>query len=62
MEPVRVLYTIQGSTPPNNCNTACFGWAGSELGDVGRDHRPDLLATAANGETVYVIAGDEEDR
>jgi hypothetical protein len=38
VEPVRVLYTIRGSTPPKNCNTACFG------------------------ETVYVIAGDEEDR
>jgi hypothetical protein len=31
VEPTRVLYTIQGSTPPNGCATACFGWAGSDL-------------------------------
>jgi hypothetical protein len=27
------------------------------VGDVDRDHRPDLLASAAEGDTVYMIAG-----
>jgi hypothetical protein len=59
VEPVRVLYTIQGTTPPNNCNTACFGWAGSELGDVDRDHTGDWITSepfTANGST-YVYSG-----
>jgi hypothetical protein len=29
------------------------------IGDVSRDGKPDLLASAANGETVYVIAGEK---
>ena len=59
VEPVRVLYTIQGATPPNNCNRACFGWAGSELGDVDRDHTGDWITSepfTANGST-YVYSG-----
>jgi hypothetical protein len=28
------------------------------VGDVNRDRRPDLLASAANGDTVYMIAGE----
>ena len=28
------------------------------VGDVNRDHRPDLLASAAEGDTVYMIAGN----
>jgi hypothetical protein len=27
------------------------------VGDVDGDHRPDLLASAAEGDTVYMIAG-----
>jgi hypothetical protein len=59
VEPVRVLYTLQGTTPPNNCTTACFGWAGSELADVDRDHAGDLITSepfTANGST-YVYSG-----
>src|SRR4051812_20619033 len=59
VEPVRVLYTIQGMTPPNNCNTACFGWAGSELGDVDRDRTGDWITSepfTPNGST-YVYSG-----
>lgn len=59
VEPVRVLYTIQGTTPPNNCNTACFGWAGSELGDVDRDGAGEVITSepfTANGST-YVYSG-----
>ena len=59
VESVRVLYTIQGTTPPNNCNTACFGWAGSELGDVDRDRTGDWITSepfTANGST-YVYSG-----
>lgn len=59
VEHVQVLYTIQGTTPPNNCNTACFGWAGSELGDVDRDHTGDWITSepfTTNGST-YVYSG-----
>ena len=59
VEPVRVLYTIQGTTPPNNCTTACFGWAGSELGDVDHDRTGDWITSepfTANGST-YVYSG-----
>jgi len=35
-----------------------LGFDAVGIGDVDRDHRPDLLATAANGETAYVIAGE----
>jgi hypothetical protein len=35
-----------------------MAWApGWGAGDVNRDHRPDLLGTAAEGDTVYMIAG-----
>ena len=59
VEPVRVLYTIQGTTPPNNCSTACFGWAGSELGDIDRDGAGEVITSepfTANGST-YVYSG-----
>jgi hypothetical protein len=39
-----------------------LGFDAIGIGDVDRDHVPDLLGTAANGETVYVIAGEAEDR
>jgi hypothetical protein len=59
VEPVRVLYTVQGTTPPNNCNTACFGWAGSELGDVDRDHTGDWITSEPFTDTgsTYVYSG-----
>src|SRR5215204_5922070 len=47
------------ATQPNNCNRACFGWAGSELGDVDRDHTGDWITSepfTANGST-YVYWG-----
>jgi VCBS repeat protein/FG-GAP repeat protein len=59
VEPTRVLYTIQGETPPNGCTTACFGWAGSELGDVDRDGVGDWITSepfTTNGST-YVYSG-----
>jgi hypothetical protein len=59
VEPTQVLYTIQGETPPNGCTTACFGWAGSELGDVDRDGAGDWITSepfTANGST-YVYSG-----
>jgi FG-GAP repeat/FG-GAP-like repeat len=59
VEPTRVLYTIQGEVPPNNCSTACFGWAGSELGDVDRDGAGEVITSepfTANGST-YVYSG-----
>ena len=59
VEPTRVLYTIQGSTPPNGCATACFGWAGSELGDVDRDGAGEIITSepfTTNGST-YVYSG-----
>ena len=32
------------------------------VGDVNRDHRPDLLASAAEGDTVYMLAGERRRR
>ena len=32
------------------------------VGDLDRDHRPDLLASAAEGDTVYMIAGNRRRR
>jgi hypothetical protein len=34
-----------------------LGFDAVGIGDVNRDHRPDLLASAAEGDTLYVIAG-----
>lgn len=59
VEPVRVLHTFEGTVPPNNCNVACFGWAGSELGDVDRDGAGELITSepfTPNGST-YVYSG-----
>ena len=59
IEDVKVLYTLQGTTPPNNCNTACFGWAGSELGDVDRDGAGEVITSepfTTNGST-HVYSG-----
>jgi FG-GAP repeat/FG-GAP-like repeat len=59
VEPVRVLQTFQGDVPPNNCLTACFGWAVSELGDVDRDGAMEAIVgepSTANGST-YVFSG-----
>jgi hypothetical protein len=47
-----VLRTITSTTPGEN-----FGFDAVGIGDVNDDLRPDLLASAATGETVYVIAG-----
>lgn len=47
-----VLRTITSTTPGEN-----FGFDAVGIGDVDGDGRPDLLASAATGETVYVIAG-----
>jgi hypothetical protein len=35
-----------------------LGFDAVGVGDVNRDHRPDLLGTAAEGDTVYMIAGE----
>jgi hypothetical protein len=55
----RILQTFRGQTPPNNCTTACFGWAVSELGDVDRDRAQEAIVgepTLGNG-TTYVYSG-----
>jgi hypothetical protein len=46
------LRTITSTTEGENLGFDAVG-----IGDVNRDHRPDLLASAAEGDTLYVIAG-----
>jgi hypothetical protein len=46
------LRTITSTTAGENLGFDAVG-----VGDVNRDHRPDLLASAAEGDTVYIIAG-----
>src|SRR5215218_83522 len=46
------LRTITSTTPNENLGFDAVG-----IGDVNRDHKPDLLASAAEGDTLYVIAG-----
>jgi hypothetical protein len=48
----RKLRTITSMTPGENLGFDAVG-----IGDVNRDRRPDLLASAAEGDTLYVIAG-----
>ena len=48
----RKLRTITSTTPNENLGFDAVG-----IGDVNRDHKPDLLASAAEGDTLYVIAG-----
>jgi hypothetical protein len=48
----RRLRTITSTTPDEQLGFDAVG-----IGDVNRDHRPDLLASAAEGDTLYVIAG-----
>jgi len=48
----RKLRTITSTTPGENLGFDAVG-----IGDVNRDHKPDLLASAAEGDTLYVIAG-----
>lgn len=48
-----LLRTITSLTPFENLGFDAVG-----IGDVDRDNRPDLLASAANGETVYLVAGE----
>jgi len=48
----RRLRTITSTTEGENLGFDAVG-----IGDVDRDHRPDLLASAAEGDTLYVIAG-----
>ena len=50
----RTLRTITSTTPGENLGFDAVG-----IGDVNRDRRPDLLASAAEGDTLYVIAGRE---
>src|SRR5215218_9818365 len=45
------LRTITSTTPNENLGFDAVG-----IGDVNRDHKPDLLASAAEGDTLYVIA------
>ena len=54
VEPVKLLYTLAGETPGAN-----FGWAVSELGDVDRDKRTDLIVGApfSNTGTTFVYSG-----
>jgi hypothetical protein len=47
-----LLRSITSTTPGEN-----FGFDAVGIGDVNDDGRPDLLVSAATGETVYVIAG-----
>jgi hypothetical protein len=49
----RTLRTITSTTEGENLGFDAVG-----IGDVNRDHRPDLLASAAEGDTLYVIAGN----
>jgi hypothetical protein len=49
------LRTITSTTAGENLGFDAVG-----VGDVNRDHRPDLLASAAEGDTVYMIAGAPE--
>jgi hypothetical protein len=46
------LRTITSTTEGENLGFDAVG-----IGDVNRDRRPDLLASAAEGDTLYVIAG-----
>jgi hypothetical protein len=46
------LRTITSTTPGENLGFDAVG-----VGDVDRDHRLDLFASAAEGDTVYMIAG-----
>jgi FG-GAP-like repeat len=48
----RRLRTITSTTPGENLGFDAVG-----IRDLNRDHRPDLLASAAEGDTLYVIAG-----
>ena len=47
------LRTITSTTAGENLGFDAVG-----VGDVNRDRRPDLLASAASGDTVYMIAGE----
>jgi hypothetical protein len=53
----RTLRTIVSTTPNEQLGFDAVG-----VGDVDRDGRPDLLASAANGDTVYMIAGERRRR
>ena len=46
------LRTITSTTPGEQLGFDAVG-----IGDVNRDRRPDLLASAAEGDTLYVVAG-----
>ena len=48
----RKLRTITSTTAQENLGFDAVG-----IGDVNRDHKPDLLASAAEGDTLYVVAG-----
>jgi hypothetical protein len=48
----RRLRTITSTTAQENLGFDAVG-----IGDVNRDHKPDLLASAAEGDTLYVVAG-----
>ena len=46
------LRTITSTTAGENLGFDAVG-----IGDVNRDRKPDLLASAAEGDTLYVVAG-----
>jgi hypothetical protein len=48
----RRLRTITSTTAGEQLGFDAVG-----IGDVNRDRKPDLLASAAEGDTLYVIAG-----
>jgi hypothetical protein len=48
-----VLRTITSTTAGENLGFDAVG-----LGDVNSDHKPDLLLSAAEGDTVYLVAGE----
>jgi FG-GAP-like repeat len=48
-----VLRTITSTTANENLGFDAVG-----VGDVNRDHRPDLLLSAASGSTVYLVASE----
>jgi FG-GAP-like repeat len=50
-----VLRTITSTTAGENLGFDAVG-----VGDVDRDHEPDLLLSAASGSTVYLIAGTDK--
>ena len=51
----RVLRTITSTTAGENLGFDAVG-----VGDVNRDGEPDLLLSAASGDSVYLVAGNRK--